>query len=86
MCSDEVVIILTNEREKIERWKQQFDLHLNGAESADNEDQDNKGALYISSARFQHLKILLKLLKKFFQEVFQEFIHDFSKNTLCRNL
>lgn len=50
MCRDKVGIILTHKREVIGRWKQQSDEHLNGAESAENEGQNNGEQFFVSTA------------------------------------
>ncbi|KRF97428.1 uncharacterized protein Dwil_GK26988, partial [Drosophila willistoni] len=50
MCRDKDGSILTDEREVIERWKQHFDEHLNGAESTGNEGRDNGGNAFVSTA------------------------------------
>ena len=49
MCRDKDGVILTDEREVINRWKQHFEEHLNGAE-AETEDQDGRGDDYIGTA------------------------------------
>lgn len=47
MCRDKDGGLLTDEREVIERWKQHFDEHLNGAEA---EYQDDRGNDFIGVA------------------------------------
>lgn len=49
MCRDKNRSILMDWREVIERWKEHFDEHLNGAESASNDDPNNEGNVYIST-------------------------------------
>lgn len=43
IMSDKDGRILTDKREVIKRWKQYFDKHLNDAETAGNDGQDNDG-------------------------------------------
>ncbi|KRG00484.1 uncharacterized protein Dwil_GK27899, partial [Drosophila willistoni] len=50
MCRDKDGSILTDGREVIERWKQHYDEHLNGAENTGTEGQDSEGDGYVSTA------------------------------------
>ena len=50
MCRDKDGSILTDERVVIERWKQHYEEHLNGAESTGSESQGSGGDDYVSSA------------------------------------